>query len=465
MFNGCLREGMVPKEWKSACIVPLYKGKGDRFECANYRGISLLSVVGKVYGGILIERIRVSSDRAIGEEQCGFREGRGCVDQIFTVRQICEKYMGVNREVYMAFMDLEKAYDRVDRSALWQVLRIYGVGGNLLKAVQSFYSESRACVKGESGVSEWFDVRVGLRQGCVMSPWLFNMYMDGVVREVNARVQERGVEMIGQEGNVWEVNQLLYADDTVLIGDSKESLQRLLNEFNNVCERRKLKVNVGKSKVMVCGKVERRERLNLRLNEEILEEVDSFRYLGSIVGKNGGVSEDVISRVNEGAKVSGAMNRIWRVRSLGVNVKRMMYERIVVPTVLYGAETWGLNVREKRRLNVMEMKCLRSICGVTIRDRIRNEEIRRRVGVQNDLSGRVERCVLRWFGHVERMDDERLAKMVYASGVDGRRGRGRPNRVWLDGVKEALNERGWTLEQARVTVHDRAEWKRLVNVA
>ena len=339
------------------------------------------------------------------------------------------------------------------------------MGGNLLKAVQSFYSESRACVKGESGVSEWFDVRVGLRQGCVMSPWLFNMYMDGVVREVNARVQERGVEMIGQEGNVWEVNQLLYADDTVLIGDSKESLQRLLNEFNNVCERRKLKVNVGKSKVMVCGKVERRERLNLRLNEEILEEVDSFRYLGSIVSKNGGVSEDVISRVNEGAKVSGAMNRIWRVRSLGVNVKRMMYESIVVPTVLYGAETWGLNVREKRRLNVMEMKCLRSICGVTIRDRIRNEEIRRRVGVQNDLAGRVERSVLRWYGHIERMNGEWVAKRVYDSEVGGRRGRGRPNRVWMDGVKEALNKRGWTLEQAREVVDDRAEWKRLVNGA
>ena len=129
MFNGCLREGSVPKEWKSAFIVPLYKGKGDHLECANYRGISLLSVVGKVYGTILIERIRKSVDRAIGEEQCGFREGRGCVDQIFAVRHLCEKYLGVSKKVYMAFMDLEKAYDRIDRDALWQIMRIYGVGG------------------------------------------------------------------------------------------------------------------------------------------------------------------------------------------------------------------------------------------------------------------------------------------------------------------------------------------------
>ena len=116
MFNGCLREVSVPIEWKSACIVPLYKGNR---ECVYYRGISLLNVVGKVYGTILIERIRNSVNRTIGEEQCGFMEGRGCVDQIFAVRQLCEKYLRVSKKVYMAFMNLKKAYDRID----WEVLR------------------------------------------------------------------------------------------------------------------------------------------------------------------------------------------------------------------------------------------------------------------------------------------------------------------------------------------------------
>ena len=80
--------------------------------------------------------------------------------------------------------------------------------------------------------------------------------------------------------------------------------------------------------------------MNLSLKEEVLEETDAFKYLGAIVGKNGGVLEYVLNRVNEGAKVSGALSKVWRVRSLGINVKRMMYERIVVPTVLYRAETW-----------------------------------------------------------------------------------------------------------------------------
>ena len=98
--------------------------------------------------------------------------------------------------------------------------------------------------------------------------------------------------------------------------------------------------------------------------------MDSFEYPGSIVSKIEGVDEDVMGRVNEGAKVSGALSRIWKVRSFGMNVKRMMYERIVVPTVVYGAETWCMNAREKKCLNVMEMKCLRRMCGVSVMDRI-----------------------------------------------------------------------------------------------
>ena len=104
---------------------------------------------------------------AIGEEQCGFRQGRGCIDQVFAVRQVCEKYLANGKDVFWAFMDMEKAYDTIDRHGMWQMLRAYGVGGKLLKAVQSFYVDSRACVRVGNDVSEWFQVNVGLRQRCV----------------------------------------------------------------------------------------------------------------------------------------------------------------------------------------------------------------------------------------------------------------------------------------------------------
>ena len=113
-----------------------------------------------------------------------------------------------------------------------------------------------------------------------------------------------------------------------------------------------------------------------------------------------------------------ALSRIWKVGLFGIGVKRMIHERIVVPTVLYGAEAWWLKAGAKKRLNVFEKKCLRKICGVTVMDRIRNEVIREEVGVGRDLASRAENCVLRWFGHVEPMDGERIARKIYGSGVE-----------------------------------------------
>ena len=109
------------------------------------------------------------------------------------------------------------------------MLRVYGVGGKLLKAVQSFYVDSRACVHVGNDVSEWFPANVGLRQCCVMSPLLFNVYMDGVVREVNVRALGKGLELLSANGGRFEINQLLFADDAALVADSEDTLGRLVS--------------------------------------------------------------------------------------------------------------------------------------------------------------------------------------------------------------------------------------------
>ena len=109
-----------------------------------------------------------------------------------------------------------------------------------------------------------------------------------------------------------------------------------------------------------------------------------------------------------------------------VRVKRELYERIVGPTIIYGSESWGMKVKERDKLNVAEMECLRIMCGVTGKDRVRNEVVRERVGVPVKMSKRVDRNVLKWFGHVERMGSERMTKRLCISEVEGERGRGRP---------------------------------------
>ena len=114
------------------------------------------------------------------------------------------------------------------------MLRVYRVGRKLLKAVPSSYIDSRARVRVGNDMSELFPVNVGLRQGCVMSPW-FNVYMDGVVREVNIWVLGKGLELLSANGGRFELNQLVFADDTALVADSEEKLCRLVSEFGRVC--------------------------------------------------------------------------------------------------------------------------------------------------------------------------------------------------------------------------------------
>ena len=174
------------------------------------------------------------------------------------------------------------------------------------------YVGSKSCVRVGNEVSEWFPVRVGLRQGCVMLPWLFNLYIDGVVREVNARVLGRGLKLVDGNDIEWELNQFLFEDDTVVVADSERKLCQLVTEFGRVCERRKLRVIVGKSKVMRCTRNEDGARLNVMLNGEALEEVDQFKYLGSVIAANGGGEADVRHRVNEGCKVLGALKGVMK---------------------------------------------------------------------------------------------------------------------------------------------------------
>ena len=172
--------------------------------------------------------------------------------------------------------------------------KIVSSWGKIVERSESFYKHSRACVRVGNDVSEWFPVNVRLRHCCVMSPWLFNVYVDGVVREVNIRVLGKGLELLSANGGRFEINQLSFADDTALVADSEEKLCRQVSEFGRVCERIKLRINVGKSKVMWCTRYGNEGRMHFILNGETLEEVDCFKYLGSQVAADGGCGGDAV---------------------------------------------------------------------------------------------------------------------------------------------------------------------------
>ena len=140
--------------------------------------------------------------------------------------------------------------------------------------------------------------------------------------------------------------------------------------------------------------------------------MDCFKYLGLQVAADIGCERDVVHRMNEGYRAWGALKSVLSDRELGIKAKKCLCEGVIVPTALYGAEAWGMRSAERRKVNVLEMNCLRSLVGVSRMDRVRNEEVSRRAGIERELASRADQRVLRWFGHVKRMDEYRMARRV-----------------------------------------------------
>ena len=180
----------MPRDWLDAILTPIPK-KGDLTICDNWRGISLLEVVGKVVARILQERLQQAAENELPESQCGFRKGQGCSDMIFTLSQPVEKSVERQSKQFITFMDLRKVYGSVPRTALWCALEKLGVPNNVVNLIRSFHDgmKTQISINGEL-VDEKIDVDNGLRQGCTMAPTLFNLYACLMVERWEARVED-----------------------------------------------------------------------------------------------------------------------------------------------------------------------------------------------------------------------------------------------------------------------------------
>ena len=251
LFVEIWKAGEVPQDFKDASIQHLYKNKGPRSACDNHRGISLLSIAGKILARLILNRIiEHVVDDIYPESQCGFRAGRGTIDMIFSLRQVAEKVREKNQELYMVFVDLTKAFDTVNRAALWKILKKLGIPDTMLKVIASFHDGMKASVVSNGDTSESFEVTNGTKQGCVMAPILFALFFSVMLKYAFSDISAGVKFQFRTSGGIfnqqrfkaktllrWQIiRDLLFADDAALVATSLEEAQLLVDRFSAACK-------------------------------------------------------------------------------------------------------------------------------------------------------------------------------------------------------------------------------------
>ena len=216
LFEKIWEREEIPTDWKEGYLIKIPK-KGDLSNCNNYRGITLLSVPGKVFNRILLERMKNIVDTKLRDEQAGFRKNRSCTDQIATLRIIVEQSIEWNSPLLINFIDYEKAFDSVDRVTLWKLLRHYGIPEKIVRIIRNTYDGMTCRVVHEGQLTNSFPVQTGVRQGCLLSPFLFLLVIDWIMK-TSTREHRNGIQW-----TLWnQLEDLDFADDLALFSHSHQ---------------------------------------------------------------------------------------------------------------------------------------------------------------------------------------------------------------------------------------------------
>lgn len=337
LFNAVLNTGRFPRSWSKGVIVPVFK-KNDPDDVRNYRGITLVSCLGKLFTSVLNQRISTWAESydILSDAQFGFRHGRSTTDAIFVLNAIINKILSDKQRLYCAFIDMRRAFDSVYLNAAW--LKLYGLGieGKCLRVIRDMYSQVKNCVKHCDSYSEFFDCAVGLKQGEILSPIIFALFLE----DLELFLQENNSS--GLSLNDVTFILMLFADDMAILGNSVADLQNSLDLLSRYCLKWGLEVNTDKSKIVVFrkhGNVTENERWVYNNNE--IEIVDNFNYLGTVFNYNGSFVFNQETLSGKGLKALNVLISKTKHLNLKPSVMCQLFDAFVGSIVNYSCEVWG----------------------------------------------------------------------------------------------------------------------------
>lgn len=335
LFNKILQTGHYPTLWRYSWLKVLHKG-GDINDPKRYRGIAIMSCLGKLFCSVLNNRlVAFLKDEQINSKfQIGFTENCRTADHVLTLKTLIDKYTKENKKMYACYIDFRNAFDNVWRNGLLFKMLKHGVGGQFGKIIQDMYNKTMVQIKLESGLTEAFNGTVGVKQGCVLSPTLFKLYVNDLPDIFNEKCSP--VSMLNKQTNC-----LLFADDIIILSETKEGLQNALNKLHDYCLKWRLIINPDKSKVMIFNKSGRLYNEVFTIGTHLLENVKEYAYLGMVFTPNGNFNL-AIHTLNKKAKKAmfKVRNTLFKA-NLSPRTSLHVYDTLVRPISTYCSEVWG----------------------------------------------------------------------------------------------------------------------------
>jgi len=448
LFNTILETGDIPSSFRKALIVVLYK-KDDRSECKNYRPISLLSHVYKLFMTIIGNRITDDLYSCFPDSQAAYQPGRGTTEQIFALCQMIEKSIEFNKPLYMIFIDFTKAFDSIKLDKLWSILDKTSLNKNYINLLKSVYDGSQASIKTDLGNSRFIDIKKGVKQGDMLSAILFCVALAAVMLKTE-EVCNSGFSIGGRI-----LSNLSYADDIALTNDCSIKLQGFVNELAKNAREIGLEINLGKTKSMSTDK--RQRSLNMTIYNQPIKQVTEFIYLGHKLTSSSNHEATLKHRIGLGWAAFQNNSTILKSKRVPIHVKVKVYLVYVLPVVLHGLDciTWTKQLSD--RIEVFQNHVMRFITGHRLVDKTRILTLRNVTSLP-PLFDRVKSKTLKLFGHVKRSSIG-LSKLCFEGMVEGKRSRGKPKRRWRDNILPWSNTEHWC--SINKLALDRKKWKEI----
>lgn len=318
---------------------------------------------------------------------------------------------------------------------MWEVLHSSPVSYTLTNALKNLYAGSRSRVKIGNSLTNSFPVTKGLRQGCCISPTLFKIYVAAALKGWKRKVNGMGIEL-----NNTCLYTLQFADDQVVIANDREDIEYMMRKLVEEYSRWGLDVNIDKTKYLCVGSEENDIHLTMENNQKI-KACQDYKYLGVTFDKTGTDDKEITSRIIQAKRAIRCLNNILWSTQISNKRKFNIYETMIKSSLLYDAETWRLTEKNKNKIEVVEMDAIRRSLRISRREHIRNEDIKNRMGIEGTIMKDIERRQLIWYGHVNRMNDERLPKQCLEWQPPEHRKRGRPKVNWTTGIRKAMSAR------------------------